>query len=77
MAVSASFATLVTLPVIIDEPGQYVTRCGATVTIASVAAKAAAFGCSGTYSSGVNDRWHCSGRLYFGQECPNDIVRKL
>lgn len=77
MTTSASFASLVALPVIIDGPGHYVTRCGATVTIASVASASGAFGCSGTYSSGIIDRWHRSGRLYFGQECPNDIVGKL
>jgi hypothetical protein len=72
---SASFSSLVHLPVIITEPGLYKTRSGEIVRVDRVSSNQD-FGCSGTYPGGVVEGWHRSGRLYFGMECPNDIVEK-
>lgn len=71
---SAYFAPLVTKPVIIDTPGEYLTRGGETVIIDTVSARHD-LGCKGTYADGVTDGWHKSGRLYADSECINDIVR--
>lgn len=74
IAWSTSF---ILLPTIITEPGDYITRCGERVTIYTTAAQTRApFNCYGHYSNGTVETWHKSGRLYFGQECANDIVRK-
>lgn len=73
---SASFAAFVTLPTVITAPGRYRTRGGEVVTITEASTKHN-FGCVGTYSApneGVIDRWHKSGRLYFGQLSSNDVV---
>lgn len=73
---SAYFASFVNLPVVVDEPGDYVTRCGETVTV-SKASSRHDFGCVGTYANcGTEDRWHKSGRLQAGRESNNDIVSK-
>lgn len=71
---SAHYAPLVTKPVIITAPGCYLTRAGELVTI-NVASWRNDHGCVGTYSNGVADRWHRSGRIYPGMESGNDIVR--
>lgn len=71
----AWFASLVPLPVVIDGPGLYVTRAGEQVAVHLVGARHR-FDCIGHYASGQLDRWHKSGRLYFGQRSPNDIIRK-
>lgn len=71
---SAYFAPLVVLPVIVAEPGNYVTRCGETVSVSAVSWRND-FGCTGLYSNGVRERWHRSGRIFAGQETANDIVR--
>lgn len=61
---------------IINEPGFYETRAGEKVEIFGILATT--FGCVGTYlEADIKDSWHKSGRLYFGQECENDIVRKI
>jgi hypothetical protein len=72
---AAWFAPLVTLPTVIDGPGQYLTRCGETVNVTEATTRHK-FGCIGTYPCGIIDRWHRSGRLYFGQTSANDIVSK-
>lgn len=72
---SAYFASLVLLPVVVSEPGTYRTRGGDLVTITAVSTRHN-FGCFGTYSNGVRDGWHRSGRLYATSECQNDIVGK-
>lgn len=72
---SAYFAPLVILPVVITAPGEYVTRDGERVTI-SKASSLHDFGCTGTYApSGETDHWHRSGRMFAGRESRNDIVR--
>ena len=71
---SAYFASMVTLPIIIAGPGQYVTRGGEPVTIER-ASTTHGFNCYGVYANGVRDSWHRSGRLYAGTESRNDIVR--
>jgi hypothetical protein len=73
---SAYFAPLVTLPVIIDTPGSYRTRCGDVVTI-DVVTMSHAFHCRGVYPNGRLEDWHRSGRLYAGVESDNDVVTKL
>lgn len=68
------FAAFVVLPVVITGPGQYVTRSGEVVTVAQASSRHA-FECRGAYSDGVSEAWHKSGRLLFGSETANDIVR--
>lgn len=76
MKTAGWWMSLVTLPVVIDSPGDYVTRCGELVLIDLVSTKHN-FGCVGIYASGQTDRWHKSGRLYFDVLSDNDIVSKL
>lgn len=71
---SAYFASLVTLPVVITDAGEYVTRSGETVTIHTVSSKHE-FGCYGMYSDGVVEHWHRSGRISASYITNNDIVR--
>ena len=69
--------SLVALPVIIDENGEYKTRKGEIVLIVRTSKKND-FGCDGWYDeSNILDSWHKSGRLYFGQLSDNDIVSKV
>lgn len=77
MGNQAYFAPLVTLPVIITEPGDYITRDGDTVTVTHVST-AHSFHCVGRYGAGrgPTECWHKSGRLYAHNETQNDIVRK-
>lgn len=70
---SANFAPFVSLPVVILEPGRYVTRCGEVVTVEQASTQHK-FACVGTYGNGVRERWHKTGRLYFDFESPNDIL---
>jgi hypothetical protein len=74
MISGAEFVSLITLPDVITQPGQYFTRAGEVVTVRRVSAKHD-FGCRGIYSTGQADGWHKSGRLYFGILSDNDIVR--
>lgn len=68
------FGPLVTMPTIITEPGQYLTRSGELVEITKVSAFHE-FACAGTYAEAARrDDWHKSGRLYATLECANDIV---
>lgn len=73
---SAYFASVVNLPIIVIEPGQYVTRAGETIVITAVSMRHD-FGCKGTYPNGIHESWHRSGRIFTGQECSNDIVSKI
>lgn len=72
---TAYFAPLVTLPVIITEPGGYFTRNGEKVSVTSVSTQHD-FGCGGHYGNGTHERWHKSGRIFAGSLSANDIVRK-
>jgi len=73
---SAYFASFILLEVIIDAPGEYVTRCGDRVTIEKESTRHD-FGCIGRYDDcGTQERWHKSGRLLAGQLSPNDIVSR-
>jgi hypothetical protein len=73
---SAYFASLVLLEVIIDAPGEYLTRSGEQVTIEKASSRHD-FGCIGRYAGcGTQDRWHKSGRLFAGQLSGNDIVSR-
>jgi hypothetical protein len=74
--ITATFTALMMLPVIIDAPGQYITRGGETVTI-YMATDKNSFACSGFYSNEIGDSWHKSGRLYFHEQSANDIVKKV
>lgn len=73
----AYFLPLVNLPVIIDEPGKYVTRCGDVVTVTKVSSRHD-INCHGYYGERykTKERWHKSGRLYATTESFNDIVSK-
>lgn len=70
------FAPLVNLPIIVDAPGDYLTRGGEQVYVHSVSIKHE-FACDGCYSRGaIMERWHRSGRLYADMPSQNDIVSK-
>jgi hypothetical protein len=69
------FVPLITLPTIIDQPGEYLTRCGETVTVSVVSSKHD-LGCLGEYSPDIREGWHKSGRLYASTQSKNDIVAK-
>lgn len=71
---SAAFASLVLLADVITTPGKYITRAGELVEVTEASTRHD-FNCTGTYSNGIREGWHKSGRLYFGQQSPNDIVR--
>jgi len=65
-------------PTIIDEPGEYLTRCGETVLIEHVSSSPVRFDCTGLYAGdGKSDCWHRSGRIFAGTESANDIVEKI
>ncbi len=59
-----------TLPVIITEPGIYLTRCGERVAVTYVAGHRA----YGNYACGIKESWHKSGRLFPSTASTNDIV---
>lgn len=64
-------AYFLSFPVIITEPGQYVTRSGELVEVRDVSNVHWKYG---KYPTGQNECWHRSGRIFSGQETPNDIV---
>jgi hypothetical protein len=64
-------AYLLSHPVVITTPGQYVTRAGEAVTVDNVSDY---HWKRGTYSTGQRECWHSSGRIFSGQETANDIV---
>lgn len=72
---TAAFCAFICLPVLIDAPGQYITRGGDVVTITHTSVRHD-FRCCGTYSNGIAEGWNKTGRLYFGVESINDIVRR-
>jgi hypothetical protein len=74
--ITAAYASLVPLPVVIDGPGQYLTRAGELARITDATSKHR-FACQGTYPCGTPENWHRSGRLYFGIHSDNDIVSKV
>jgi hypothetical protein len=64
------------LPVLITEPGTYVTRCGEQVVIEDVATSRHSL-CWGRYASGVREHWHPTGRIFNSSLLSdNDIVSK-
>lgn len=72
---SAYFVPLVLIPVVIDSPGKYLTRCGETVEIVASSHRHD-FGCHGHYANGVRESWHKSGRIFASQQTANDIVAR-
>ena len=73
---SIYFIPLFTLPVIINEPGEYITRGGDRVTIDRASTRHD-FGCVGSYvACGTAEKWHLSGRILATSETRNDVVRK-
>ncbi|MEX6780467.1 hypothetical protein [Pseudomonas aeruginosa] len=73
---SAYFASFILLDVIIDGPGEYLTRGGERVTIDQASTRHD-FGCSGRYSGcNTQDHWHKSGRLSASSQSKNDIVAR-
>lgn len=73
---SVYFYPLITKPIIVDGPGDYLTRCGERVSISSVSTKHD-FGCRGQYlACGTAERWHKSGRIMATSETANDIVSR-
>jgi len=76
--VRRTFTPINLLPVVITAPGQYETRRGEIVTVDTTAGKGAhRRNWHGRYENGVAESWHSSGRLYAGQTCANDIVRRV
>jgi len=73
---SAYFASLVSKPSVIVEPGNYITRSGEVVTI-NVASTRHDLGCKGSYANGTSESWHKSGRIFATSETANDIVIAL
>ncbi len=73
---SVYFIPLFSLPVIINEPGEYLTRGGDRVTIDRASTRHE-FGCVGSYvACGTAEKWHMSGRILATSQTQNDIVRK-
>lgn len=72
---SAYYAPLVCKPIVIEQPGRYVTRGGEIVTVHAVSTRND-HGCKGIYSTGQLDGWHRSGRIYAGMLSQNDIVAR-
>jgi len=70
-----NFLSFLSLPTVVTSPGQYITRCGETVTVETVSRRPN-FGCRGQYTNGVREGWHHTGRLYFGMLSANDIIRR-
>ncbi|MFL1449187.1 hypothetical protein ACI77O_12400 [Pseudomonas tritici] len=65
---------LIFLPVVITEPGEYLTRCGDTVTVATVSDRHD-LNNKGSYNAcGTDDSWHKSGRILGSRETANDII---
>jgi len=70
---SSYFVPLLFLPTVIAGPGQYRTRCGEIVSIRASSTRHD-HGCVGTYSDGVPEGWHKSGRILASRETINDII---
>jgi len=71
---SPYFVPLISLPDIITESADYLTRAGEVVVIGEIS-KRHEFACVGHYrDQNKSDFWHKSGRLYAGVESQNDIV---
>ena len=68
------YAALVVLPVVIFQPGEYITRCGEKVTVVTMGG--ASSKCKGSYPCAIPEAWHRSGRIYSGMLSDNDIVSK-
>ena len=69
--------SLIVLPSVVDAPGRYLTRAGEVVSVEKITRGRGGFNCEGHYASGQAERWHRSGRLYFGVLSDNDIVRAV
>nr|WP_194151607.1 hypothetical protein [Pseudomonas caspiana] len=73
---SSYFVPLITLPDVINEPGEYLTRGGDRVTIDHASTRHD-YGCVGFYVECESpDKWHKSGRILATSETRNDIVCK-
>lgn len=71
------FIPLFSLPAIVNEPGEYLTRGGERVMVERVSARHD-FNCVGQYaSSSIAERWHKTGRIMATSETANDIVKRL
>jgi hypothetical protein len=74
----AYFVPLVPLPIVISEPGDYITRCGELVTVEQASRKND-FGNVGYYGATeeqITERWHRSGRVSATRESVNDVVSR-
>ncbi len=73
---SAYFVPLISLEVVIDGPGEYLTRGGERVGVDRASTRND-FECVGYYvSSGTTESWHRSGRTHATSETCNDIVKR-
>ncbi len=63
------------LPVLVEAPGDYLTRRGDLVRVSAVVGPGVfAARVLGEYGDGVRESWRTSGRVFYGVESPNDIV---
>lgn len=65
------------LPIIITEPGKYITRSGEVVEVLEIStSRRSMYSAHGVYSDGVREAWHKSGRIFPTIDTVNDIVKK-
>lgn len=73
---SAYFVPLISLEVVIDGIGEYLTRGGDRVRVDGASTRND-FECTGYYvSCGTREGWHRSGRTHATSETRNDIVKR-
>lgn len=73
---SLYFYPLMFLKVIIDAPGDYLTRGGNRVTVVKASTRNDS-GCNGFYTAcKTPEHWHKSGRIFASRETQNDIVQR-
>jgi hypothetical protein len=68
------FLDFLPLPVVIAAPGVYRTRGGEEVVVETCKGGLVGFNAHGKYPDGTPEKWHETGRIYFGVESSNDIV---
>lgn len=74
---STYYVQLITLPIVIDGPGEFLTRCGERVKVVTTST-GHDLGNRGSYADcGIEESWHRSGRISASRETPNDIVARV
>lgn len=63
------------LPVIVERPGEYLTRAGDLVRVTAVVGRGVFTAwVRGEYEDGTREAWRTSGRIFENVESSNDIV---